>query len=169
MNHLSLFGLCLSILVFASCTEKETISFDIQQEVLFEGPLFEGPNSGQFSVSEAFIQFLKTNNIDRGRITKVVLASAEATVDGNTEGLNVTDAGLTFAGGELDMIQVAGLNPFPTTQTNGKLNVSQEAQITPFFKQNDFILLLDLGFDDDLYDDYTAEVSLRFDVTFKKQ
>lgn len=169
MKLLSLFGIFFSIILFTSCAEKETISFEVQQEVLFEGPLFEGPNSGQFSVSEAFNQFLKSNGIERSRITKVVLNSAEATVDTVTEDLNVTDAGLTFAGGELDMIQVAGLNPFPEGEESGRLTVSQEAEITPFFKKDDFILLLDLGFDNDLYDDYRAEVALRFDVTFKKQ
>lgn len=134
---------------------------------MLEGPLFEGPNSGQASVSAAFGEWLNNQGLSRDdirevRLTEVVIVS----VKDAPEGL-VTDAGLTFAGGDLEMTQVAVLNPVPSSAEGAQLKTSAEANITPFLRLNDFIVLLDLGLSGDVDDNLEATVKMKFDVTYK--
>lgn len=163
-------GVILIILAMclAACGERETLTFEAERSFTFEGPLFEGPESAQASLAEAFNAFLNENAIERSQIKAVQLVEAEVTRDDAYPLDLVTDAGLTFAGSGMDMTQVAVLNPVPSDNASFKLNVSAEAKAAPFFKADDFILLLDLGFGDDVDDDYRATARMRFEVTIKK-
>lgn len=156
------------LLLLMACGERETLTFETVREFEFEGPLFEGPESAQASIADDLNAFLKSNDIERKQIKSVKLAEVEVTRDDAYEAELVTDAGLTFAGSGMDMTQVAVLNPVPSDQKAFKLNVSSEAEAAPFFKAEDFILLLDIGFGDDVDEDYSATARMRFEITIKK-
>ncbi len=156
------------LLAIASCGERETLTFETELDFTFSGPLFEGPESAQASIAGDLNDFLKAKSIRREQIRSVQLTEVEVTRDEAYPLELVTDAGLTFAGSGMDMTQVAVLNPVPSDNASFKLNVSAEAKAAPFFKADDFILLLDLGFGDDVDDDYRATARMRFEVTIKK-
>lgn len=161
-------GAIALMFILASCGTEEVHTFTYSSEFVLEGPLFEGPNSGQSTVDEALESWLKEKNILRGQLSDVQLVKAEVSKDDAFDGGLVTDAGLTFAADAIDMVQVATLNPFPADATSGSLKVSEEAELTPFFEQESFIILLDLGLSEDLYDNYAARADLEFEVTVIK-
>lgn len=162
------FGALSLALLLAACGTAETYKFTYEAEFVLEGPLFEGPNTGQETVNEALDAWLKENNLLKGQLSNVQLVMAEVSKDPALEAGLVTDAGLTFAADQLDMVTAATLNPFPTDASSGSMKVSEEAELTPFFEQESFILLLDLGLSEDLYDNYVAKANLEFEVTVIK-
>lgn len=168
LTFISFISLSALLLLLGSCGERETLSFETAQSFSFEGPLFEGPESAQASLAHDLNAFLKEKGIDRKQIKAVQLVEVEVTRDEDYPLELVTDAGLTFAGSGMDMTQVAVLNPVPSDQAAFQLKVSNEAESAPFFKAEDFILLLDIGFGDDVDDDYRATARMRFEVTIKK-
>jgi hypothetical protein len=159
--------LLLAVLTMVSCAPTETVPFQTELDFTFDGPLFEGPESGQASLKASFDAFLIAQGLERHSIKEVKLTEAVVFTNPEYPSQLIADAGLTFAGGDLEMVQVGVINPFPEGGHNGSLNVSDEAKITPFFRASDFIILLDLGFSDDLDDDYTCSAKLNFDVTYK--
>lgn len=156
------------LLTIVSCGERETLTFETELDFTFSGPLFEGPESAQASIAGDLNDFLKANSIRREQIRSVQLVEVEVMRDEAYPLELVTDAGLTFAGSGMDMTQVAVLNPVPSDQAAFQLKVSNEAESAPFFKADDFILLLDIGFGEDVEDDYSAAARMRFEITIKK-
>ena len=163
-----LFGVAVcSLLALHSCTPSASSEFVAEQNFSLEGPLFEGPNSGQASISETFSRWLEEQGLTRDDIVSVQLKEVILVNTSNpAEGL-ISDAGLTFAGGDLEMTQVAVLNPVPSSAAGAKLTTGTEANITPFLKLNEFIVLLDLGLANDLDDNLEATVKMKFEVTYK--
>lgn len=163
-----LFGAAVcSLLAVHSCTPSASKEFVAEQNFILEGPLFEGPNSGQASVSQQFSDWLEQQGLTREDVVDVQLKEVTLVNTSNPiEGL-ISDAGLTFAGGDLEMTQVAVLNPVPSSAEGAKLTTSTEVNITPFLQLDAFILLLDLGLANDVDDNLEATVKMKFEVTYK--
>jgi hypothetical protein len=143
------------------------LNFEANVPVTLEGPLFEGPESGQGSLKDDFDAFLASNAIERKAIKRVTLRKAFVKVFDDRHDL-ITDVGITFAGSDLDMTQIAVLNPFPANAPEAALSVGTEAKLAPFFKADDFIVLLDLGIAVDYDEDIRASARMEFDITVKK-
>lgn len=156
-----------AIFALVACGETVSTRFETTAAFTFDGPLFEGPESAQISIKDPLSRFLNDNNIDRSRIKKVTLIAAAVTIQYEAADV-ISDAGITFAGSSMDMSQVAVLNPFPKDQAKADLRVSDDAKLAPFFRADDFIVLLDLGFAEDHDDDFRASARMSFEVTFKK-
>jgi hypothetical protein len=155
-------------LLFAGCAEEHQLKLKYEYDVELAGPLFAGPNTGQLELGGLLDEALKEIEATREQIDEVRLISATVTKDGAYESGLVTDAGLTFTASDLDMVGAATLNPFPAEKNEAELKISQEADLTPFFKQESFIVLLDLGLSEDLYENYSAGLAFELDVIVKK-
>lgn len=165
-SHLLLL-IALPALILLSCGKTESREFSLATEMVFEGPLFEGPNTAQYTMESAWSDFLTAQQIQLDDIKSVTLTSATITLDPNFETSLVSDLGLTFAADEIEMVQVAGLNPLPANANQVELTISNEVDVTPFFKQAKFIVLLDAGVGEELYDNYTASARFNFNVQVK--
>lgn len=169
MRTLLLAASLFSVAAFFSCTPSSTTEFETTMAFTLEGPLFEGPNSGQSSIAEAYTEWLSANGLTKDDVKQVALREVTLVGTDPVEPGFVTDAGLTFAGGDLEMTQVAVLNPVPASAEGAQLKTSEEANIAPFFGLNDFIVLLDLGLASDWDDNLNATVKMKFEVTYKSK
>jgi hypothetical protein len=167
MNNRFLLLFTIPFLSLLSCGETEVREFSFTTDFAFEGPLFEGPNTAQYTLEKIWDDFLSAQQIERSDIKSVSLTSAQITLDSKLETSIVSDLGLTFASDEIEMIQVAGLNPLPADANQVELTISNEVDVTPFFKQPRFIVLLDAGITEELYDNYTASARFNFSVQVK--
>jgi len=65
------------------------------------------------------------------------------------------------------MTTVAILNPLTFTENTATLVTSQEADIKPFFEEDEFTALLDLDFSNDEYwDGLAVKVNMSFNVEY---
>lgn len=163
----SVFAFFLASLLFGACTPTTTEVFQIEESSLFEGPLFEGPNSGQVRVEEQLTNWLNGLNKDRSMVRSVRLKNASFQPDLAQEEVELSDAGITFASENSEMLQAASLNPIKELNEWNELSVGSDVDLAPFFKDGYFIVLLDLGMKEDLYDNYEAKVKLEFEVELK--
>lgn len=163
----SFFLAAMAAVCLYSCAPSESGVFTVKKSFLLEGPLFEGPNSGQSSLADEFTAWLTDQGIAAEEVKEVKLVEVTLGALSNPSDGLVTDAGLTFAGGDLEMTQVAVLNPVPSSAEGAKLKTSAEANITSFFGLEAFIVLLDLGLAQDLDDNLEATVEMKFEVTYK--
>lgn len=154
-------------LVFTACTPTKTEVFQLEEASLFEGPLFEGPNSGQIRVEEQLTTWLNGFGKDRASVKSVRLLKASFQADPAQEQVQISDAGITFASETSEMLQAASLNPINELNNWNELTVANELDLSPFFQDDYFIVLLDLGMSEDLYDNYEASVKLEFEVELK--
>lgn len=167
MKNQYLLVFALAAVSLFSCGKSEQREFTLAAQLTFEGPLFEGPNTAQLTCDQAWNDFLTEQQIDRSDVKSVTLTSAVITLDPSFETSLVSDLGLTFAADEIEMIQVAGLNPLPSEANQVELTISNEVDVTPFFKQPKFIILLDAGITQELYDNYAASARFNFNVQVK--
>lgn len=165
--RIGLFFAVLALLL-SGCAEEQQLKVKYEYDVELAGPLFAGPNTGQLELGGLLDEALKDIEATREQIDQVRLISATVTKDDAFESGLVTDAGLTFTANDLDMVGAATVNPFPAEKKQADLKISQEVDLTPFFKQESFIILLDLGFNEDLYENYSAGLAFELDVIVKK-
>lgn len=156
------------IVLLSACQEKETHPFSFKGEAFIEGPLFAGPNTGQLEMGEELNTWLEGMNATADMISEVKLKKVTYNKDDDQPKELISDAGLAFTANDLDMVNVAALNPLPADAASADLSISQEAEITEFFQSGDFIMLIDLGLNEDLYDNYYVEVGMEFDITLSK-
>lgn len=168
MRNISLWMSIGVLILLSSCQEKETHPFSFNGKAFVEGPLFAGPNTGQLEMGESLTNWLKEMNATADMISEVKLKKVSYKKDADQPMELISDAGLVFTANDLDMVNVAALNPLPADVSSADLPISQEAEITEFFKSGDFIMLIDLGLNEDLYDNYYVEVGMEFDITLSK-
>ena len=138
----------------------ENINFD------FEGPLFEGPNTGQYTVKVNLSDQL--DGIEAKQIHNATLKSAVITAGEGTDFGLVSSLVLQLASDDAEMASAGVLNPVPEGTEEASLQPSSEAELTDFFKGESFILVLDAGLTEDLYDNMQLKGTFEFNLDIKK-
>lgn len=134
----------------------ENLEFDI------EGPLFEGPNSGQNEIrvdlSKVMENATDVSAIKGARLVSCTIKAAEASVFDQ-----ISSFVLQLTGENVDMTEIAVLNPLPAGSAQVQLQPSTEADLKDFFKQKSFIVLIDAS----LKQDMDANLKFTADLTFE--
>jgi hypothetical protein len=146
INFIKLVCVCLLQVAISSCGENKSKTFVLKDiEFTFEGPLFEGSNPSQYTVSVDLAKVLKEEYSEGMSLEKVLLKKAEIHAN-DTLGFQHVNAFVLSAAGdnpELKMQELAVLNPLPANARSVQLIPSTEAEATNFFAEKQFYLVLD--------------------------
>ncbi len=164
LNFLIILG--LAAMVMASCTPKQETSISISAEATAQGPFFTGPNSliNEYTLDLSTIKGLENVSLDA--ISQVKLSASTVKLR-TKDGLNFTNfqsAGLQLVGKNTGMQTIAIKNPIISTGQQIKLDISQEAELTEYFKGGSFSIVLDLDFKEDSYEEEIGAV-IDFDLS----
>lgn len=138
----------------------ENITFD------FEGPLFEGPNMGQYTVKVNLPEQL--DGVEASQVHQASLKSAAISAGEGTDFGLISSLVLQLASEDAEMVQAGVLNPIPEGSTEASLQPSTEAELTDFFKGESFILVLDAGLNEDLFENMQLKGTFEFNLEIKK-
>ena len=168
MKKLILFLPVLITLVFASCGGGSEATCKLNDvEFVLEGPLFEGPNSGNVVIKND-LSACAGVDIKPDQVRDAKLKSAVIKAAGGTNLGMFSDFKLSLMGSDdLPMTSIAQKNPIEAASTEANLEISEEAESEAFFKSNEFILLLDAGTKSDIDTSIVLKADLEFLITYK--
>jgi hypothetical protein len=168
MRLTKLLGLLLPAVLLAACSgQQETVPIELNDlEFTLEGPLFEGPNQGQYVVQVDLPALLGADDLE---VRSARLSSATVVPNDSLGFANVRSFVLSLASDnpEVGMVEAAFLNPLGDAATQAELSVSKEADATAFFQGSTFYLVLDADFAADFEGNRSFKASLVFDVVTK--
>lgn len=170
MKPLQQFYFCLALTFAAvSCGKISTIEYKPSPVILTaEGPLFEGSNTAQGTVPGADLEsFLSKNGYSGARIKSARLVSAQVFSESDTLTLdNIGQITLQLAAKNVDMQQVAVLNPVPEGKNYVDLQVAAEQEkIADLIRQSALACVADLN----LKQDAEATLNLTCKLVFELQ
>ena len=168
MRLTKLLGLLLPAVLLAACSgQQETVPIELNDlEFTLEGPLFEGPNQGQYVVQVDLPALLGADDLE---VRSARLSSATVVPYDSLGFANVRSFVLSLASDnpEVGMVEAAFLNPLGDAATQAELSVSKEADATAFFQGSTFYLVLDADFAADFEGNRSFKANLVFDVVTK--
>lgn len=157
-------------MLFSSCSGPGVVH-EWQQEALeftLEGPLFEGPNSGQVTLEldlPAALGAAEGQEVADARLVTATVHPADSM------GFDqVRSFVLSFASDNADvpMQEAAFKNPVPEEAASVALDVAAQAELGAHFAEDRVYLVLDVDLAEDLWDgyrsfvlDYTMEITLK--------
>lgn len=148
--------------------EKTTYSL---HDVTFtlEGPLFEGPNPAQYTVAVNLKDILGAAYKDGVKVTSATLKSAHIhSVDSaNFDGVGSFVVSLASDNPELQMKELAFLNPVKSGTTDAVLSVSNEVKAEEYFAEKQFYLVVDASLLKDLESNLTFKGDFDFELSYK--
>lgn len=168
MNWKKITALLVPALLLAACSgQGESVPLEFKDlEFTLEGPLFEGPNQGQYVMQVDPAVLLGSADAE---FASVRLASAVVT-PGDSFGFDsVRSLVLSLASDnpEVGMVEAAFLNPLGDATDSAELTVSKEADATAFFQGSMFYLVLDADINADFDGNRNFKVHLVFDAVKK--
>lgn len=160
-----------SILVACSGGSGDLHSVQIKDAIVtLEGPLFAGPNQGQYAfkldlAKELGSAYKEGMTLESGRITAVEVTSADSL---GLSAFRSFVVSLASDNADVAMQEVAFKNPLPEGASRVALDVSSEAELGSLLQQGTVYLVLDA----DLAEDYlegnrSLTLNLSFDLTIK--
>lgn len=148
--------------------EKTTYSL---HDVIFtlEGPLFEGPNPAQYTVAVNLKDILGAAYKDGVKVTSATLKSAHirAVDSANFDGIGSFVVSLAGDNPELQMKELAFLNPVKPGTTDAVLSVSNEVKAEEYFAEKQFYLVVDASLLKDLESNLTFKGDFDFELSYK--
>jgi hypothetical protein len=163
--------LFIAIVLVASlfaCGNYQSKTTDLEIDLKADGPFFAGANSligeVQFNAASALgvDDFSEISNVTISKITVELEEESSFTLD------QFGSATLQLVSDNSPMTSIAVMNPIVVKDDEINLTVSKEAEVTSFFKDGTFSVLLDLDFLEDSYEDYiNAEVEINLTVEYK--
>lgn len=143
----------MGVLLLASCssyTEQETDP--IPFEIVFEGPLFEGPNE-----ANAEIRFNASDfGVEKEQIKSVRLKNIEVRTDEEDGFSNFESMLFNFYSNDISMTNVAAISPVPNESVI-QPNPMKDTEFDNFSKVDLFYLVLDANFTEEYYDDFIVK------------
>ena len=156
------------ILVLSSCGgggEKSTFTLkDVEFSVT--GPLYEGPNPAQYIVKVDLKAILGEKYKEGIKISNAVLKSAniKATDSSNFDGIGSFVMSLASDNADLQMKELAFLNPVKPGTKVASLSVSNEVAFEDYFGEKQFYLIIDAGLATDLESDLSFKGDFEFEL-----
>jgi len=153
--QINFFILAIGLLALTGCGPKIETGATIQTEASAMGPFFAGPNSliAEYEVNLSAIDGLENvskeqmKEIKINRVKVILNESDSLTFD------SFTSASLQMVGSNTSMQSIAIKNPITSNTRELILEVSEEADVVDYFKNEKFSLVLDLDFLDDSYNE----------------
>ncbi|MFM7588466.1 MAG: hypothetical protein ACKO55_05060 [Bacteroidota bacterium] len=142
----ALWGL-LMLLMNGCQQEAKTHTGTMECAFEWSGPLYEGSNTAQ-ALIKVDLASLLGNPVQEGmKITKVQLKSAELSSDSASDLNGIGSLVLSIASDDpsLPMKDLAVLNPVTPSSGQAILKPSSEAEVSDFFAQKAFYLIVDAG------------------------
>jgi hypothetical protein len=139
-------------------------------EVVLEGPLFAGPNQGQYAFAVDLARELGDKYQDGMQIKTARLTSAEVVVADSlgVDHLNSLVLSLASDNPEVSMLEVAFKNPLPKESTTIALDLAPEAELDALLREGTVYLVLDADLAEDLLEGSRSfRVNLSFELTTK--
>lgn len=169
-SHLSPILLITVFLLVVGCSgpgeihewKPESIEFSL------EGPLFEGPNTGQVLLPLDFSEFLGDDS--EKKISAARLMSAQVHAGDSLGFQQVRSFVLSFASDNEDvaMQEAAFKNPLPSEVSSVALDVAATADLGELFAEDRVYVVLDVDLMEDFWDGNRAFLlDLRMETKFK--
>jgi hypothetical protein len=171
-------GLILLIVAgsfLASCgsTSQETATIELATKVDNEvGMFFAGPNTFQVEYNVDLASLIEGKEISAGDIKSVKVSAATINVSKN-DSLSLSDfnsASLQLASNneDIEMTSFAVINPIEKEGDEIALNVSSEADLAPFFKEDKMTFVLDLDLKEENYfESMMCDIKLELNLEIK--
>lgn len=155
--------------LFASCGSDQTVTYSLK-DVAFtaEGPLFEGPNTMQYELTNSLSDSLKAAGFTIEQLEKVQLKSASFSTSDSLGFGAFNSIALQLAAENTPMVSAAIINPIPAGAKNTDLTISKEAELTDFFKQPKIYLVTDANLTKDQEETANFKANIVFEVTVSK-
>jgi hypothetical protein len=162
---LSTLSTALIILSLTSCGASEQQSSSIEVNTTAEGPFFMGANSLIADYEVSLDNLIEGRSIKAEEIHSIQLSGVSVTLDDDSLTLaDMNSVTLQLVGKDAPMTTVAVRNPISEGGQSTTLVASDEADLTPYFKDSKFTFVLDLDFKDDAYVDQ-VNASVKVDLT----
>lgn len=173
MRKLLVWSLVLPLLFLSSCgkgSKTQVVSLN-ELEFNYEGPLYEGPNTGQYAWKVNLKDLLKDQYSEGMKIKGAKILASEIRDEDCEDcyGFDVIKSlVLSFASNnkEIPMQEVALLNPIDADKNTQSLNVSGEADLTDFLNENDVYIVLDADITEDIEDNLTLKANITLELSF---
>ncbi len=151
-----------------SCGNYQTKTTELEIDLKADGPFFAGANSliGEVQFDAATVLGVD----DFSEISNVTISEISVELeDGQTFTLDqFGSAAIQLVSDNSPMTSIAVMNPIVVKDDEINLRVSNEAEVTSFFKDGTFSVLLDLDFLEDSYEDYLeADVEMNLTIEYK--
>ncbi len=138
--------------------------------VTLEGPLFEGPNQGQYSL-EIDLKSILGDAYEEGMLISDARLTSATVAPGDSLGFAmVRSLVLSFASddAEVAMQEVAFKNPLPAESASVALDVAPDAELGTLVSGGTVYLVLDADLAEDFYDgNRSFKINLTLDLTVK--
>ena len=138
----------LLMLLMNGCqSESKTQTGTTECAFEWAGPLYEGSNPAQVLIKVDLAGLLGNPVPESMKITKVQLKSAELSGDSISDLTGIGSLVLSIASDDpsLPMKELAVLNPVTSSSGQAILKPSSEAEVSDFFAQKAFYLIVDAG------------------------
>ena len=138
-------------------------------EFTLSGPLFEGPNPAQYTVSVDLKEILGDRYKEGVEISGASLKSAHIrSVDSaNFDGVGSFVVSLASDNTDLKMKELAFLNPVKPGTTDAVLSVSNEVTAEEYFAEKQFYLIVDASLLKDLEANMVFKGDFDFELSYK--
>ena len=161
--------LLLGVLVLlGACTSTTPHQTTLTFTTSADGPFFAGPNSLISTYEVNLNELIDGQQLTADQIAKVSLNKVTATIptSDSTTVDNFLNATLQFVADDVPMSSIAVKNPIEGTGNSIELNASQEVDLSDFFKQKSFSVLLDWDFNEDRYAESLGTI-VEMELTFE--
>ncbi len=154
----------------ASCGGGEKTTFQMKDvEFTLAGPLYEGANPVQYTVNVDLKAILGDKYTEGVKISGATLKSAtlKAGDSANFDGVSSFVLSLASDNKDLNMKELAVLNPVKAGASSVLLSPSTEATAGEFFGEKQFYIVVDAALAKDLDADLVFKGDFEFELTYK--
>ena len=169
LNNLLLPLALFSLILIHSCAKQAESAAREEATATASGPFFTGPNSLIAEQRVNLTDLIEGVPLNAEKLQSVSLEKVQV----NLRAIDSLDfsyfnnASLSIVSSDLEMISIATLNPIETDGQSISLTASQEADLSDYFKAESYSLVLDLGLNEDLYqDELGANILLDLSITY---
>ena len=160
--------LMMSTLILVGCGNQKNKSINIEVVAIGEGPFFEGSNS---LISEVELNLSElVGDSELKEITHVTINEISIELDDHEELTfnHFNSAAIQLVSDNSPMTSIAIMNPIKLSGEELKMTTSEQAEVTSFFQEGKFSLLLDLDFKEDSYSELlNAEIEINLTLEYK--
>lgn len=136
-----------------------------------EGPFYEGVNSLMANYNVDLKSLLELDDFEENKLKQVRLKNVTIALS-EESGMKMVDfnnAALQIVSNEIEMTSVAVKNPLVEQGLTTELGVSEEVDISDYFKQDLFTMVLDLDLKEDAYVELlSATLSVELEFTYNQ-
>lgn len=154
-------------LLLSACASTTQESTELNVMTTAGGPFFEGPNSLIAEYEVDMKELLSSEDYTLGDIEKIGIKNVmvELVEEDSTSMSDFTSVSLSIVSANEPLTGIATLNPIESTDNVITLSSSEEADLSAFFKEGKFTLILDWDFKaDDYRDEMSSKINMNLNL-----